>query len=149
MLAMLGNYHHYLIQVVFTALKAETPFLKHRVPRPPLVGINNLHISPRMTLVQILYTSDVIHYLSFHVCFISFKVLKIHWCYSMSSPTFALSTLSRKCFQFFSLRICSLYIPWILKRHFVHVYKMLYHVVSISCLPQSLPQSCFHANVST
>lgn len=51
MLAMLGNYHHYLIQVVFTALKAETPFLKHRVPRPPLVGIDNLHISPRMTLV--------------------------------------------------------------------------------------------------
>lgn len=36
----------------------------------------------------------------------------------MSSPTFAISTLYRKCFQFFFLHICSLYIPWILKRRF-------------------------------
>lgn len=101
---------------VFSALKTETPFLKYRVPLPLSVGIiyTFLHEWP-----QSRYLIHVKSYtLSFHVRFISFKVLKIHWCYSMSLPTFAISTLYRKCFQFFFLHICSLYIPWILKRHF-------------------------------
>lgn len=122
MLAMLGNYHHYLIQGFFFwfflfCTQNRNSFPEVSGPTPSF-SWDNLHISPRMTPVQIPYTREVIHSLSFHVRLISFKVLKIHWCYSMSLPTFAISTLYRKCFQFFFLHICSLYIPWILKRQF-------------------------------
>lgn len=45
MLVMLCNYHHYLIQSFFSALKTETPFLKQWVPSPSF-GWDDLHISP-------------------------------------------------------------------------------------------------------
>lgn len=137
MLAMLGNYHHYLIQgffFFFSTLKTETPFLKYRVPLPLSVGIiyTFLHEWPQ--------SRYLIHVKSYTLCpsmsalshlkFSRFTgVIACPYQHLLFQP-YIENAFS---FSFFTYVHCTYRGFW--KGVFVHVYMMLYHVVSLSCLP--------------